>query len=109
MPAQLRETVAARPLAADIAHPSPARPRSRHAILVTLSTLWRKWKVLAHRIGDFQARVVLAIFYFVVFGIFALGVKIFSDPLRLRPGSGSGWLERKMPGGDPATQARRQF
>ena len=74
-----------------------------------LSTLWQRWKALAHRIGDFQARVVLTIFFFAVFGLFALGVKILSDPLRLRPGSGSDWLERRIPRGDPRAQARRQY
>lgn len=74
-----------------------------------LAEVWEKWKVLARRIGDFQARVLLSIFYFVVLAPFALGFKLFSDPLRLRPLTGSLWLERPAPGEDVWVDAGRQF
>lgn len=86
------------------------RARWRTSPLVTkLAVLWEKWKVVARRIGDFQARVLLSIFYFTVLAPFALGVKMFSDPLRLRATGGSGWTERPLPTDDAVTQASRQF
>lgn len=82
----------------------------REAPLVkALALLWARWKVVARRIGDFQARLLLAIFYFVVLAPFALGVKLFSDPLALRATGGSGWTERPVPDDDAGAQARRQF
>lgn len=73
-----------------------------------LKALWARWKAIAHVIGEFQSRVVLSLFYFVVLGPFGVGVVLFGDPLRIRPGAGTGWLER--PGtADIGAWARRQF
>jgi len=46
---------------------------------------WERWKIIAHKIGNFQARLLLVIFYFVVVPPFALIVKLFKDPLTLTP------------------------
>jgi|RhiMetdeSRZDD1v2_1073273.scaffolds.fasta_scaffold131966_2 hypothetical protein len=51
-----------------------------------------RWKVAAHTFGNFQARLLLNIFYFLVLTPFALGVKMFSDPLRIRRQHPSQWL-----------------
>lgn len=60
----------------------------------SLVTLWRRWKIVAEKIGHFQARVVLAVLYFVVVAPFALGVRFFLDPLRIRKqAAGSNWRE----------------
>jgi len=48
-----------------------------------LKRLWQAWKELAHRIGNFQARVILTVFY-ALLAPFGLGTRIFSDPLRLK-------------------------
>jgi hypothetical protein len=74
-----------------------------------LRRLWERWKVIAHIIGNFQARVLLTAFYFVIVPPFALIVKAFKDPLGLRPPKGeSFWLERGS--AEPATEiGRRQF
>lgn len=77
--------------------------------MCALKTLWEKWKVIAHKIGDFQARVLLSIFYFVVFGPFAVGLRILSNPLRIRVIGAHGWLKRPEAEGDALTLARRQF
>lgn len=74
-----------------------------------LKAVWARWNVIAHKIGNFQARAFLSLFYFVVLAPFALGVKIFCDPLRLRPDSALGWLKRVTAEGDPMTEAERQF
>jgi hypothetical protein len=49
-----------------------------------LKRAWQAWKRIAHAIGNFQARVLLTIFYAVIvfpFGVFA---RFFSDPLRIK-------------------------
>lgn len=48
-----------------------------------LKRLWQAWKELAHRIGNFQARVILTVFY-ALLAPFGLGTRLFSDPLRLK-------------------------
>jgi len=54
--------------------------------------LWEGWKRLAHKIGNFQARVLLTILYAVLVLPFGLAVRLLADPLRVkrRP---EGWLE----------------
>jgi len=70
---------------------------------------WTRWKLAAQAIGNFQARVLLSVCYFLVISPFALIVKVLNDPLRLRTSkSGSFWVER---GGSESFSeaARRQF
>jgi hypothetical protein len=69
---------------------------------------WERWKVIAHAIGTFQARVLLSVFYFIVVPPFALIVKV-KDPLGLRRrGRAGGWIER--PAVNMSSEsARRQF
>ena len=70
---------------------------------------WERWKVIAKKIGAFQSRVILTLFYVLIVPVFALIVKLFKDPLHLRSHEGeSYWLERKTPHPDEST-ARRQF
>jgi hypothetical protein len=45
---------------------------------------WQGWKDLAHKIGNFQARVILSIFYAVLVLPFGLATRLFSDPLRIK-------------------------
>lgn len=57
--------------------------------------LWLKWNLFALRMGGFQSRIFLAIFFFLVVSPFAFMVKIFSDPLRIKDrNSGTRWVER---------------
>jgi len=49
-----------------------------------LKRLWQAWKRVAHKIGNFQSRVLLTVFYFVFVLPFGLGARLFSDPLRIR-------------------------
>lgn len=74
-----------------------------------LARAWARWKVIAHIIGNLQARLLLSLFYFVVVPPFSLVVKLFQDPLTLRPPEGDGlWVERPSP--VPSSEAaRRQF
>ena len=73
-----------------------------------LARAWARWKRIAHAIGNFQARVILTVFYFVVVPPFALVLKVWKDPLALRPPAGpSFWTSRD----DAASRdaGRRQF
>jgi len=74
-----------------------------------IKRLWKSWKEIAGYIGDFQARVILTVFYFVVLAPFGLLVRIFSDPLgRRNTPDVSGWNKRGPEDIDMAS-ARRQF
>ena len=73
-----------------------------------LRRLWQGWKRIAHKIGDFQARVLLTIFYFVIVSPFGLAVRTFSDPLALKAKTPRGWRPRAS-GAVALEQARRQF
>jgi hypothetical protein len=57
-----------------------------------LKRAWQAWKRIAHAIGNFQARVLLTIFYAVLVLPFGIAIRLFSDPLRIkhRP---TQWLE----------------
>ena len=74
---------------------------------MTAKKVWEKWKQLAYKIGNFQSRLLLTIFYFTVAAPFGLGVRFFSDPLRMKKCE-PGWLERQPPTAD-LNWARRQF
>lgn len=58
----------------------------------TLKRAWQAWKRIAHRIGNFQARVLLTLFYAILVFPFGMATRLFSDPLRIkrRP---SQWLD----------------
>lgn len=74
-----------------------------------LHRFWHLWKRIGRLIGDFIGRVVLTVFYFTVLVPFGLGVRLFSDSLRLKEtGNPSHWLERETR--DRAlSDAERQF
>lgn len=48
-----------------------------------LKRAWQAWKELAHKIGNFQARVLLTFFY-AILAPFGVGTRFFSDPLRIK-------------------------
>lgn len=58
-----------------------------------LRRLWKDWKRLAHRIGDFQARVMLTAMYAVLILPFGLAVRFFSDTLRIKKRP-TQWVDR---------------
>lgn len=55
---------------------------------------WQAWKQIGQFIGDLIGRLVLTIFYFTLFMPFALGVRLFSDPLAIRLHGRAKWVER---------------
>jgi len=73
-------------------YPAHMKQAGLRAVLVRI---WRRWTVIAHIIGTFQARVLLSVFYLVVIPPFALIVKLWLDPLHLRRAAGSSaWITR---------------
>jgi len=73
----------------------------------TLRRLWQGWKRVGKKIGDFQARVLLTVFYFVFLAPFALGVRFLADPLGLK--QRAGWHPVTPPPTTPLERAGRQF
>lgn len=53
--------------------------------------LWEGWKRIAQKIGDFNARVILTLFYFILLFPFAVILKIFTDPLEIKKKEHVGW------------------
>jgi len=49
-----------------------------------LKRLWQAWKALGRKIGNFQARVLLTVFYALLVLPFGLAVRFFADPLRIK-------------------------
>lgn len=74
---------------------------------IILRRLWEGWKRFGRKMGDFQARLLLTVFYFVILAPFALVIRFNADPLGLKRGGG-GWLPVTRTG-DPLERARRQF
>ena len=85
--------------------PRPGRARG----IEMLGRLWERWKVLAQRIGDFQARVILTLVYFVILGPMAIVLKLLRDPLGLKPPAGSSIWVSKPAHEDSLEASRRQF
>jgi hypothetical protein len=52
--------------------------------MTTLKRIWEGWKRVSRAIGNFQARVLLTILYFTVVLPFGVGLRLFSDPMRIR-------------------------
>lgn len=70
--------------------------------------LWEGWKRIARKIGDFQARVLMTIFYFVILGPLAMVLRWRSDPLAMKPRTARGWVDREAREGSAMEHARRQ-
>ncbi len=72
-----------------------------------LKELWQRWVKVAKIIGDFQARLMLSIFYLVLILPIGLIARLFADPLALKKSSAC-WDTRKS--APPRIEdARRQF
>ncbi len=63
----------------------------------TLRKVWKAWKRFGQIMGDFIGRLLMTVFYFTLFMPFALGVRLFADPLAIRPQGSMQWLDRKTP------------
>jgi hypothetical protein len=73
-----------------------------------LKKIWEGWKKIAKKIGEFNARVILTIFYFVLLAPLALVVRR-SDPMGIWKHKKHGWSEKPAPKGTPKERALQQF
>jgi hypothetical protein len=88
---------------------APSTKRLKGTSKNPLKKLWSSWKSFSKRMGSFQTRIIFSFFYFIFVTPFALGVKIFSDPLKIKhKSSKSHWLPKKEIKYD-LEQYRRQF
>ena len=71
-----------------------------------LKRLWQAWKLFAHKVGNFQARLLLTIMYGILVLPFGLVVRLFADPLRIKKRPAQ-WLDHPDEGQD-MQWARRQ-
>jgi hypothetical protein len=55
-----------------------------NAFVRNAKSLWSAWKRLAHKIGNFQARVLLTVLYAVVVLPFGVAARALSDSLRIK-------------------------
>lgn len=82
-----------------------ARESSKNLI----KEFWQVWRNFSERMGNFQSRIFLSFFFFVLVSPFALAVKIFSDPLQIKRRSNeSHWLLKAKTEID-LEQFKRQF
>ena len=71
--------------------------------------LWEWWKRVARKIGDFNARVILTLFYFLLLMPFALLLKLFTDPLEIKKNAHKGWhIKKEKEDMTPLERAERQ-
>jgi hypothetical protein len=59
----------------------------------TLSLAWDRFKIIGGIVGDIQSRFIATAFYYTIFIPFALGTRLFSDPLHITPAAPA-WVER---------------
>jgi hypothetical protein len=71
--------------------------------------LWNAWKAFGHKMGTFQTRLLLTVFYFVIVAPFACGVRLFQDPLRKSARRSSNWVEKGIGHTDVWKQAHKEF
>ncbi len=91
------------------AKPRPWELKSKPAEGSLMRRIWIGWKSYAQGMGDYQSRILLILFYFIIVTPFAILVRLFSDPLRIRSTQNqSYWLPRPQASTD-VEEARRQF
>jgi len=81
----------------------------KQKLLLFFRNLTERWKRVGHKIGDFQARLILTLFYFIIVGPFALVIRFGGDPLRIKPGTMRGWVKPTTHEEPVLERALRQF
>lgn len=74
-----------------------------------LRQLWQHWVRAAKVIAEFQARLMLTIFYFLIMGPVALCFRLFSDPLHLRRSDKLYWPAAPVAGERNLADAKKQY
>ncbi len=77
--------------------------------MLFLKEFWNRWYTFSQKAGNFQTRVILSFFYFLIVTPFGLLVRVSADPLKKRRGPApSFWLPKESSDGD-LESTRRQF
>ena len=71
--------------------------------------LWVGWKIFAFRMGNFQGRLILLLFYFTIVTPFGIINRFFRDPLYLKKPSGDSFWFTRTPPDKKIEDARRQY
>jgi hypothetical protein len=71
-----------------------------------IKKIWEWWKKIAKKIGDFNSRVILTIFYFIFVTPISLPVKL-KDPLGIK-NKKQNWIPKQTSEGTAIEQALRQ-
>jgi hypothetical protein len=88
---------------------SDIAPGREYGIVGSARKLWERWKQVARKIGDFQARALMTVFYFVILGPVAMVIRWRSDPLAIKATTPRGWNNVEQREGVPMEHSRRQF
>lgn len=73
-----------------------------------LQKVWHAWKTFARKLGDFNSRLILTLFYFVIVGVVSLLVGRWQNYLESRAPSRSNWFPVRS-GKMDRSDAERQF
>lgn len=73
-----------------------------------LKFVFRKWLAIARPIGNFQAQVILSLFYFIFFAPIGVIFNLFLDPLRVKRRVRSNF-EKWEHVGETLESARKQY
>jgi len=68
--------------------------------------IWEAWKKIAKKIGEFNSRVILTVFYFIFITPISIPIK-FKDPLAIK-NKKQGWIPKQTPEGTAMDRALRQ-
>lgn len=93
-------------------HTMPAKPEQYHAGNrddSPMRRIWKIWKIFATEMGNYQGRLLFAIFYFVVVTPFGVLVRLFSDPLKTKSIQSSSFWQIHSETSSEIEDARRQF
>ncbi len=76
---------------------------SNNSLLPWWKQAWQGWLRFGHWVGNIMSWVWMPLFYYIIAMPFALGVKLFGDPFRIRTGlQKSYWTPKRLPKQDLA-------
>lgn len=72
--------------------------------------IWHRWMGFSKRMGSFQSRIMLSLFFFIVISPIAVLIKLLGDPLRIKgiKAAETFWLAKEE-SSDEIEDYRRQF
>lgn len=74
-----------------------------------VSIAWERWKIIGTQVGDFNARVLMSLFYFTVVLVFGVINTVINDPLHIKHLDFAGVRRERKPVGETLETSRRQF